>query len=42
VKRYIPPNSDYDSLEIERTDFLPQYWDVAGRGRDTGIYENSS
>jgi viroplasmin and RNaseH domain-containing protein len=42
VKRYIPPNSDYDSLEIERTDFLPQYWDVSGRGRDTGIYENTN
>jgi hypothetical protein len=25
VKRYVPPNCEYDSLEIERTDYLPLY-----------------
>jgi hypothetical protein len=25
VKRYVPPNCDYDSLEIETTDYLPLY-----------------
>jgi hypothetical protein len=40
VKRYIPPGSDYDSLEIERTDFLPNYWRVTDQDRRTHIYEN--
>jgi hypothetical protein len=23
IKRYIPPNSEYDSVEVERTDYVP-------------------
>ena len=25
VKRYIPPGTEYDAVEIERTDYLPTY-----------------
>jgi hypothetical protein len=37
VRRYIPPNCDYDPLEIERTD----YWRVSSQEKQSGMYETT-